>query len=326
MSKISITKRITLLQHMELLSQLNYEELEVMAANSQLVKYKRGSVIFAEESRSSQMYVIKSGEVLITKHQDKGEIDIARFIAGESFGEWDLIGDTAHNATATALNDAELLVFPGKGSELSKVLQRYPGISARMLNKMLGMIASRIRMTNRVINEKTPWIQSLKKQMMVDKLTGLYNRNFLLNDFDAMLSKSDEPVALLMIKPDNLKEVNDLFGHFAGDRTLILLAIFFQSALRETDMAIRYDGDEFAAVLPNASYEEAIWVARELSESTYGIDTTRITGGKNIKITVSIGISLHPMHGSSARGLIQKAHEKMLEAFYSGGKRIIADR
>ncbi len=61
-----------------------------------------------------------------------------------------------------------------------------------------------------------------------------------------------------MLKPDNFKEINDNFGHDVGDKVLRLLAIFLQSILREDDMGVRYRGDEFAAILPNTSTEEAL--------------------------------------------------------------------
>jgi diguanylate cyclase (GGDEF)-like protein len=323
MSQYSIPERINLLQKMELFSKLSYEELEIVAFNSQMVNYKHGSLIFIEESQSNEMYVIKSGEVLITKHRENDVMDIARFVAGESFGEWDLIGNTLHNATAVALVDTELLIFPKEGIDLTMVLHNYPRMSAQILNKLLGIIAKRIRNTNRLINEKTPWIRNLKKQMVVDKLTGLYNKNFLLTDFDEMLSHEELPTGLLIIKPDNFKEINDRYGHYAGDRMLILLAIFIQSALREFDIAVRYEGDEFAAILPGASRDEAIRIAKELGTSIYDMDTSRITGDPRMKITVSIGVALFPANGNNARTLIQKAYEKMLKALHSGGKRII---
>jgi diguanylate cyclase (GGDEF)-like protein len=309
---------------MELFSKLSYEELEIVAYNSQMVNYKRGSLIFIEESQSNEMYVIKSGEVLITKHRENDELDIARFVAGESFGEWDLIGNTLHNATAVALVDTEVLIFPKEGIDLTMVLHKYPRMSAQILNKLLGIIAKRIRNTNRLINEKTPWIRNLKKQMVVDKLTGLYNKNFLMTDFDAMLSHEELPTGLLLIKPDNFKDINDRYGHYAGDRMLILLSIFIQSALRESDIAVRYEGDEFAAILPGASREESIRIAKELGTSIHEMDTSRITGDPHMKITVSIGVALFPVHGNNARTLIQKAYEKMLKALHSGGKRIVA--
>ena len=82
MAQTSVSEKISLLQKVELFSQLSHDELEIVAFNSQVVRFKRGSLIFTEESQSNEMYVIKSGEVLITRLRDTQELDIARFIAG----------------------------------------------------------------------------------------------------------------------------------------------------------------------------------------------------------------------------------------------------
>jgi diguanylate cyclase (GGDEF)-like protein len=326
MARISITEKIGLLRSTELFSKLTGEELEIVAYNSQMVRYKRGTIIFTEESHSYEMYVIKSGEVLITKRRYNDEIHIARFIEGESFGERDLIGNTPHNATAVALEDMEALVFPREGITLTMIFHKYPAMSSRILYKLLGIIAKRIRRTNRLINEKTPWMQKLKKQMMVDKLTGLFNRNFLFDDFDTMLSRTGFPISLLIIKPDNFKEINDRYGHYAGDQILVLISIFIGSALREDDIVIRYDGDEFAVVLPGASREEAIRIAKELGTAIYGMETGTITGEPGQNLTLSIGIATYPVHGTDVKTLLKLSYEKMLKAINSGGNRIIAAR
>ncbi|OHD69782.1 MAG: hypothetical protein A2W19_09395 [Spirochaetes bacterium RBG_16_49_21] len=322
MAQTSVSEKISLLQKVELFSQLSHDELEIVAFNSQVVRFKRGSLIFTEESQSNEMYVIKSGEVLITRLRDTQELDIARFIAGESFGEWDLAGNTPRNATAMAMAETVALVFPKEGITLTMILHKYPKMSAWILRKLLAIIARRIRTTHQLINEKTPWIQNLKKQVMVDKLTGLYNKNFLLDDFEAMLS-GDGHTSLLLIKPDNFKEINDRFGHNAGDQALVLMSIFIVSALRECDIAVRYGGDEFAAVLPGASREEAVRIAKEVGWSVYGMDVRRITGDPGIRIVLSIGIATYPDHGRDAKTLMQTSYDKMLRARSAGGNRIV---
>jgi diguanylate cyclase (GGDEF)-like protein len=321
MTHTSTSEKISLLQRVELFSQLSDDELEIVAFNSHMVRFRRGSLIFTEESQSNEMYIIKKGEVLITRMRDKEELDIARFIAGESFGEWDLVGNTPRDATAVAMADTDALVFPKEGTTLTMILHKYPKMSARILHKLLAIIARRIRTTHRLINEKTPWIQNLKRQVMVDKLTGLFNKNFLLDEFEPMLD-GHAPTSLLLIKPDNFKEINDRFGHTAGDKALVLMSIFIGSAIRERDIALRYGGDEFAAVLPGASRDEAVRIAREVGRSVHEMDVSRITGGTLIRITLSIGIAVHPDHGRDAKSLMKTSYDRMIRARSAGGNRI----
>ncbi|TFH41286.1 MAG: GGDEF domain-containing protein, partial [Chrysiogenales bacterium] len=298
-------------------------ELEIVSLHSQMVRFARGSLIFTEDTPGHDFYVVREGEVLITRRRGGDDIDIAQFIPGESFGEWDLIGGTTRSVTAVAIKESLLLVFPREGFTFSMFLQKYPKMSARMLHKLLAIIAKRIRSTQGLITEKTPWVRTLRKQMHTDKLTGLYNRGYLMEESDAFFGQRG-PAALLIIKPDNFKEINDDYGHQAGDRILVLMSIFIQSALRESDIPLRYGGDEFAAVLPGAGRDEAIAMARELGTLLAGIDLEGITGGSGITIRVSIGIALYPEHGADSRALAECAWGRMLLARGKGGNRIIA--
>jgi diguanylate cyclase (GGDEF)-like protein len=324
MTDESVENRINLLQRVELFSTLAPDELEIVAYHSQMVRYRSGSLIFMEDSPGIELYVIKEGEVLITRRRGGDDVDIAQFIAYESFGEWDLFGDTPRTATAVATKESVLLVFPREGMNFHMFLQKYPKMSARMIYKLLAIIARRIRSTHLLINEKTPWVRNLKKQMLLDKLTGLYNKNFLIDECDGLLSQGDSPSALLIIKPDNFKEINDRFGHEAGDQLLILMSIFIMSALRESDIAVRYGGDEFAVVLPRTARDEAVALARDLGIVLHGMDIEQITGHSRLKITVSIGITLYPLDGADTLTLALGAREKMLRARAKGGNRIIA--
>ena len=217
----AIREKMDLLQRVELFSTLARDELEIVAYHAQMTGYRRGSLVFTEASPGNELYVIKDGEVLITKHQEEGDVDIAQYIAGESFGEWDFIAAAPRNATAVAVKDSILLVFPREGMTFTMFLQKYPRMSARMLYKLLAIIARRIRTTQRHINDRTPWIQNLRKQVYADKLTGLYNRHYLIEEISAVLAaRPDRQSSLLFIKPDNFKEINDRFGHDVGDRGL----------------------------------------------------------------------------------------------------------
>lgn len=311
---------------MEIFSTLSSRELETVAYNSQMVRYRKGSLIFTEDSPGNELFIIKDGEVLITRRRGDDDVEIAQFIAGESFGEWDLIGNTPREATAVAIRDSVLLVFPREGMTFPIFLQKYPKMSAQMTYKLLAIITQRIRTTQRLINEKTPWVRNLKKQMLVDKLTGLYNVYYLLEEFDELRTQSEMPLALLVIKPDNFKDINDRFGHEAGDKILILMSIFIQSVLRDTDTAVRFHGDEFAVVLLGTGREEAIAMARDMGVVLHGIDLDQVTGMPELKITVSIGISLRPAHGSDAPTLAQSARDSMFRARGKGGNRIIATK
>jgi diguanylate cyclase (GGDEF)-like protein len=227
-------------------------------------------------------------------------------------------------ATAIAEKDTTLLIFPIEGVYFKDILEKHPEISARILHKFLSIVAGRIRNTNRLISEKTPWIRDLRRQLFSDKLTGLYNRTFIEEDFASLLPQYGETTSLIMIKPDNFKEINDNYGHDVGDKVLRLLAIFVQSILREEDIGVRYRGDEFAAILPNTDIEEALKIAEDLRSTVMEMDISHATSGELHKITVSIGASNYPEHATNNIMLADRAHEKMFEAREKGGNCVIS--
>jgi diguanylate cyclase (GGDEF)-like protein len=154
-------------------------------------------------------------------------------------------------------------------------------------------------------------------------MTGLYNQTFFKEDFMNLIPDLGNNVAILMIKPDNFKEINDRYGHDAGDQVLNIMAIFLESELREHDIGIRYQGDEFAAILASTDKNEAINRAKEISKTFKAIDLTRIVGSNALRIEVSIGIALFPDETDNSRMLGEIAHKKMFHARELGGGTII---
>ncbi len=323
--KNSLIEKIQLLRNISLFSKLREPDLEIVAFHSEYKTFQQGQTVFSEGSSSEGLYVIKEGEVLVQKEKENiGNIDLARYISNESFGELSLFTSKSRTATATAEKDTTLLIFPMEGVLFKDVLEKHPEISARILHKFLSIVAGRIRNTNRLISEKTPWIRDLRRQLFSDKLTGLYNRTFIEEDFASLLPQYGETTSLIMIKPDNFKEINDNYGHDAGDKVLRLLAIFVQSILREDDIGVRYRGDEFAAILPNTKIDDAMQIADDLRSTITEMDVSHATGGELHKITVSIGVSNYPDHASNNIMLADRAHEKMFEAWEKGGNCVIS--
>jgi diguanylate cyclase (GGDEF)-like protein len=314
--------KIELLRKASIFSRLKDEELRVVARYSAYRDFPRGNTIFEDGSLGREIFIIKSGEVFITKRQDGTERYVARFIAGECFGELDMLQNSPRTARAAAETDVTLLIFPGEGLSFDEVLSQHPQISSQILHKLLSMIAGRIRSTNRLISEKSPWIQDLRRQLLNDKLTGLYNRTFLEEDFAAILAEHPE-TSLVFVKPDNFKVVNDNYGHDAGDRVLRLLADTVKSVLREDDVAVRYRGDEFALILPGSSVENAKDISGRLRAAIGGLDISPIIDGNRLDITVSIGVACYPHHAEDCTALTKVAFDTMMNARNSGGDSIL---
>ncbi len=313
--------KIALLKRATLFSQLSPEELALIARYSGYRKFEPGEVIFQQGTHREELYLVKEGSILIRRRgEDDAEQEIARFVDGEVFGEMDLLDTVPRSASAVADGAATLLVFPD-GIEFARLLDSHPDVFARVLRKLLGEIARRIRAIDRLISEKTPWIEDLKRQLHRDRLTGLFNRAFLEEELPRIVAAQPR-TSLLVMKPDNFKSINDTFGHEAGDKTLMLLAEAVKSRLAEGDIGARYRGDEYCIVLPGRSGPEAAAAAEALRAAMRAVDVKQATGSDAISLTGSVGVSTHPAPAPDARTLVAHAFERMWEARNAGGDRI----
>lgn len=126
---------------------------------------------------------------------------------------------------------------------------------------------------------------------IMDPLTGLFNRRrfeaILLNEFKRA-NRYQTPLSCMMIDIDHFKEVNDTFGHQAGDIVLKEVAHIIQTSLREVDTTARWGGEEFIVLSPSTTKENTIRAAERIRESVL---THTFSGIGNKQITVSIGVA-----------------------------------
>jgi diguanylate cyclase (GGDEF)-like protein len=344
-AKLDRADKIDLLKAVGVFQSLNSDELVVVADNAAWRHYSKGEIVFSNEagndSGTGRIYTVQQGEVLITKRGDEHrDIILATFVAGESFGELSLFDRGTVDTTARCEEDTILLVFPvsqpgdrrqkpgqDQAAEVENLFSEHPQIEAKILRTLLAIVAQRIRSTNRLIAEKSPWVQELRRQVMLDKLTGLYNAGYLEEDFLRLLEQKPEGTCFLMIKPDNLKNLNDSYGHQAGDRTLQLMASELRSGLAERGIPIRYKGDVFSVILPEVGLKAARETAEQIRAGMSKIDVSEVSRESSnprtdLGITVSIGVAAYPNGGASADKLIERAYENLFTARNRGGDRI----
>jgi diguanylate cyclase (GGDEF)-like protein len=157
-----------------------------------------------------------------------------------------------------------------------------------------------------------------------DELTELLNRRGFAIAADRLFGQAvryERALSVLMIDSDNLKLVNDSFGHKAGDRLLTLLVKSIQRQLRDTDIIARYGGDEFVVLLPETPTIGALDVADRIRNSV--ANTLLEIDGKTIKISVSMGVATYPGDGRTLDSLVANADEAMYRAKTAGRDRVV---
>lgn len=162
----------------------------------------------------------------------------------------------------------------------------------------------------------------LTQKGLTDELTGLFTRAVLFNKITHILEFKSPYGAFMFIDLDDLKQINDNYGHEAGDYSLIHFAKILKQIESEFDcIPARYGGDEFILIVQNITEKEASNIARKLC-SLLG---TTISIGKNsfIPIHGSIGVSLYPDHGMKPEELICKADLALYSAKQTGKNRYV---
>jgi diguanylate cyclase (GGDEF)-like protein len=155
---------------------------------------------------------------------------------------------------------------------------------------------------------------------ITDDLTGLFNSRYLnqvLRRETKMAARTGRPLSLLFVDLDGFKRINDTYGHLFGSRALVEAAAVIRGSARETDVAARYGGDEFALVLPETSGEGSLFVARRLRER---IAAHRFLAADrlHIELTASIGIATMPEVANTPEALVQAADKAMYRVKESG--------
>jgi diguanylate cyclase (GGDEF)-like protein len=154
----------------------------------------------------------------------------------------------------------------------------------------------------------------LERQALHDSLTGLPNRSLFLDRLEQALRTArrlSTPLALLVMDLDRFKEINDTFGHRAGDLLIGEVAERITADLRETDTVARLGGDEFALILPGADEGGAGHVAQKVIGA---LQRPFEVEGDAHEIAISIGIAVSPQHGEDVETLMRRAEIAMYVA------------
>lgn len=163
----------------------------------------------------------------------------------------------------------------------------------------------------------------LEKVSRTDVLTGLWNRRHLEEHLGAVASaarRRETPYSVLMIDIDQFKRVNDQNGHAVGDTVLREVATRLRSGIRTEDQVARWGGEEFLAVLPSTSQDDARRVAERLRGSIE--DAPVLAGGLNVSMTISIGIAAGIRDPEE---LIESAGRSLYKAKEAGRNRVVAE-
>jgi len=174
------------------------------------------------------------------------------------------------------------------------------------------------------IIDKIRMFQETRRLSITDSLTGLHNTRYFYRMLDLEIARTNRygtPFSLVLFDIDNFKQLNDSYGHQAGDEVLQELANILKSASRESDTVVRYGGEEFIIILPNTLEEETIYLANRIRNAVQENIFT-VNNGEKIRISMSGGIASYPRNAKDAKSLLNAA-DTALYAAKAAGKNIV---
>ncbi|MDY0189801.1 MAG: diguanylate cyclase [Desulfuromonas sp.] len=168
-------------------------------------------------------------------------------------------------------------------------------------------------------------MNTLRESTLRDPMTGLFNRRFLQDQASHLIAGSlrrNKKIGLLMCDIDYFKQVNDKFGHDAGDLVLKESSAIIASSVRESDMVVRFGGEEFLVILTDVEEGDAFRVAEKIRLNIEA--KVFITAGEKIRKTISVGVSEYPRDSEGFWQAIKYADVALYSAKEGGRNRSIS--
>ncbi len=167
--------------------------------------------------------------------------------------------------------------------------------------------------------------EALRSQSIRDSVTGLFNRRYLEETLEREVvraARTGQSLGVVMLDLDHFKRFNDTFGHDAGDFVLHNMGVFFAKHTRVDDIACRYGGEEFVLILPTSNAEATQMRAEQLRSGAKELNFSH--RGKPLGVvSISAGVAVFPLHGSSPKRLMEAADAALYEAKKSGRDRVV---
>ena len=271
-----------------------------------------GDVLLEKDQFNPRVFILLEGRLSVHTQLDRDAIALLE--AGDVVGDMSVV--TGQPASAFVRSDTHCRLIDLPADALWAVFDE----SRPFARNLLRLYVRRIANLNLVVNSAQRLQQEYRVHATTDPLTGLYNRRWLNESLAFEISRAQlrkRPLTVMVADIDNFKQYNDQHGHVAGDQALKGVAAAVLVALRGSDMAVRYGGEELVVVLPGAELEEARKVAERLHRAVadqpiIGHDDTPLP-----PVTLSIGLA-NMVGGDSPEQLIARADQALYRAKHQG--------
>jgi len=312
----STTELLGELSSAEIFKNVNLSPLQDHLGKIRQLEIVSGDILLSTSRSNEEIHFLINGELKICLDRN-GSNEIASVMPGDCVGEISIIDDRPPSAYVKATTDSQVISI--NRSVLVEMYQKQTELAANLLK----LLANRFRQNTAVLTRSVELQREFQDKSERDGLTGIYNRSWMNEVFPKQIDLSrhlGQKVSMLLIDADHFKNVNDEFGHRAGDAALVELAKAISGCLQKSDLLVRYGGEEFVVLMPGASLGQA----RSTSENIRRVVTQtpiKIDNGINFEISVSIGIA-EAVATDNMDDLVEKSDQGLYRAKQNGRNQI----
>ncbi len=337
----------------ETTQELAPDQLVQIIQTGELHELEPGELLFQEGDPSDSVYLLLSGTLEFTQHDNDGEmVPWLSSGHGDFVGEMGLLENRPRSATGRALDTVRVLRFthdtfmdlvthsPALVWSLMRTFsarlrqrERAYTLSLQARNRDLAEAADRLQELNNHLEQlvvaRTQELATANERLAAlattDEVTGLYNRRYLqetLNRKAAAIQRAAHPFAIIMVDIDNFKHYNDRNGHLAGDGVLRKVAELLRGVIRGGDVIARYGGEEFCIVLENATPPDAVRVADKLRLAVCDHSFPKGMHQPLGALTISLGVAAFPETAAAVPAVLAAADAALYAAKNSGRNRV----
>lgn len=290
-------------------------------AHCPVARIAAGATLKDAKDTGARLYVVLRGALSVMHAEAQAghtESSTFKVLPGECIGELSVLDGEASSDQVTALMDSDVLLIDSE--TLWKLVDDSNGVARNLLR----LLSFRVRAANAQLRRRQKVGEFYRQLSLLDSLTGLQNRTWLNEHLPAIIENAhliNSPLSVIMIDLDEFKHFNDTHGHVSGDHALQVAAKVISAALRPSDFAARFGGEEMIVILPATPQKSALLVAQRLCERMRHAVVFSEIHKPLPHITASFGVAtLEP--GQHAEALISAADAALYRAKQDGRDRV----
>ncbi len=312
------------IKNLVIFSDFNPDEIAFIEKHFKMKSFEGGETIIDRDENKKELFIVLQGKIIRSQGVSGSiERNQGEFQRGDFFGGISLFGNKPALGRYFALEKSILLSI--KEKNINSLIENNSEIAVKLISHLLSLTIQQLRKSSRFFADVVQWGENASRRVITDEMTGIYNRAFLedaLENFFSISKSNNKPLTLFMLDIDNFRKINEVLGLETGNRILQELVDLIQKVTSKHGIIARYGGDEFSILLPEADLKRAKIMAEQIRSDVEKFDFSKYLAGKNIPVSLSIGISSFPDTADDLETFKKKADEALYKAKELGRNRV----